>query len=66
MTEAERQKLGAKLRPDYEQGKSIRTLAAEADRSYGFIHRALSDAGVNFRSRGGANRDPQAKVRKRR
>ncbi|MFF8990222.1 helix-turn-helix domain-containing protein [Streptomyces sp. NPDC014983] len=38
----------------YIEGASIRTLAEETGKSYGFIHKALSNAGVTLRSRGGA------------
>lgn len=38
----------------YEAGESIRSLAAECGRSYGFVQGLLKDAGVTFRQRGGA------------
>jgi len=41
------------LKRQYEQGRSIRELAGEYDRSYGFIHRMLVDAEVGLRGRGG-------------
>lgn len=50
-----RQKLQAEMVDKYGQGVAIRTLAAEYGRSYGFIHRLLLDAGVEFRARGGNN-----------
>ncbi len=53
---AERDKLVAKLVKRYQKGASIRVLAEEVGRSYGFIHRLLSEAAVEFRSRGGAQR----------
>lgn len=37
----------------YEAGESIRSLAAECGRSYGFVQGLLKDAGVTFRQRGG-------------
>lgn len=37
----------------YIAGRSIRTLAAELGRSYGFVHRLLADSGVALRPRGG-------------
>lgn len=40
----------------YRNGASIRDLAAEYGRSYGYVHRTLDTGGVNFRPRGGANR----------
>lgn len=35
-------------------GKSIREIADESGRSYGFVHRVLNEAGVELRGRGGA------------
>ncbi|MGH3956000.1 helix-turn-helix domain-containing protein [Mycobacteroides salmoniphilum] len=46
----------AELKAAYEQGASIRTLAADAGRSYGYVHRALVESGVTLRGRGGPNR----------
>lgn len=40
----------------YNNGASIRKLAADAGISYGAMHRRLSDADVTFRSRGGYHR----------
>jgi Helix-turn-helix domain len=37
----------------YKQGASIRQLVNLTDRSYGFIHRLLSESDVAMRSRGG-------------
>lgn len=56
ITGAEREKLAKKLKKSYESGSSIRELAAETQRSYGFVHRILKDAGVQLRGRGGATR----------
>jgi hypothetical protein len=41
-------------------GATIRALAEETGRSYGGVHRLLVDAGVVFRSRGGAVRQGPA------
>lgn len=40
----------------YRAGASIRELAASQGRSYGFVHRLLTEAGVELRGRGGATR----------
>ena len=56
ITGPDRDKLGESLKKRYESGASIRELAAETQRSYGFVHRILSDAGVKLRGRGGATR----------
>jgi hypothetical protein len=51
-----RDKLAADLRKKYEKGASIKALAESTGRSYGFVHRVLSEAGVQLRGRGGATR----------
>lgn len=56
ITGGDRDKLAKDLKKKYESGRSIRELAAETNRSYGFVHRILSDAGVKLRGRGGATR----------
>jgi hypothetical protein len=53
---AQRDKLAADLRRKYEGGQSIRALADSTGRSYGFVHRILSETGVELRGRGGATR----------
>jgi hypothetical protein len=56
VTGAERAKLATDLRKKYDAGQSIRTLAAASGRSYGFVHRMLSESGATLRGRGGATR----------
>ena len=56
VTGADRAALSKELVAKYKGGASIRELAAETSRSYGFIHRILKDAGVELRGRGGATR----------
>lgn len=56
VTGDERQKLAAELTRRYASGESIRSLAASTGRSYGFVHRMLSESGVTLRRRGGATR----------
>lgn len=51
-----RVKMAADLKKKYEKGASIRALAEVTDRSYGFVHRILSESGVVLRGRGGATR----------
>ena len=53
---SDRDKLATDLRKKYEGGASIRDLATETGRSYGFVHRVLSETGVQLRGRGGATR----------
>jgi hypothetical protein len=60
ITGATRAKLSADLRKKYDSGQSIRALAEESGRSYGFIHRILSESGVPLRGRGGPTRRKKA------
>ena len=43
----------------YRGGESIRSIATESGRSYGFVQGLLKDSGVEFRSRGGARNRAQ-------
>jgi helix-turn-helix protein len=56
VTGVERDKLSTGLKKKYDSGASIRELAASTGRSYGFVHRVLSEAGADLRGRGGATR----------
>jgi Helix-turn-helix domain len=56
VTGADRTKLAADLKKRYDAGESIRALAASTGRSYGFVHRILTENGVSLRGRGGATR----------
>lgn len=56
VTGAERDKLGTDFRKKYDAGSSIRSLASSSGRSYGFVHRLLSESGTTLRGRGGATR----------
>lgn len=56
VTGSSRDKLAADLKKRYANGESIRALAESTGRSYGFIHRILSESGVTLRGRGGATR----------
>ena len=56
VTGAARDKLAADLKKKYDQGQSIRALAESTGRSYGFVHRILTENGVSLRGRGGATR----------
>ncbi|MEU6261862.1 helix-turn-helix domain-containing protein [Saccharopolyspora shandongensis] len=57
ITGEQRDELGAELQKRYEKGASIRALAEETGRSYGFIHRILFQRGVQLRGRGGSTRN---------
>jgi hypothetical protein len=54
VTGEDRSRLATDLRNRYDAGESIRSLATSTGRSYGFIHRILTEAGVALRGRGGA------------
>ena len=57
-----REQMSRDLVARYRAGESIRELAASTGRSYGFVHRILSDAGVELRGRGGATRTRGARL----
>jgi predicted transcriptional regulator len=61
ITGAERSKLATDLRKQYDKGRSIRELAESNGRSYGFVHRVLSESGVTLRGRGGSTKSKGAK-----
>ncbi|MFD6856799.1 helix-turn-helix domain-containing protein [Rhodococcus sp. NPDC060086] len=56
VTGESRDRLQAELKRRYEAGASIRTLAQETGRSYGFVHNVLVESQVRLRGRGGPNR----------
>lgn len=53
ITGTDRRNLAGQLRRKYERGSSIRELAGEHGRSYGFVHTMLNEAGTTLRPRGG-------------
>lgn len=55
-----REQVQASFVERYLAGESIRSLAADSGRSYGFVQGLLKDAGVEFRSRGGSRKPKQA------
>ena len=61
VTGADRSELAADLARRYGAGESIRSLATSTGRSYGFIHRILTETGVALRGRGGAPRQAAPK-----
>jgi Helix-turn-helix domain len=56
ITGTQRSVFAAQSEKRYDSGESIRTIAQDAGRSYGFVHRVLKEAGVVLRGRGGATR----------
>lgn len=57
-----REALGQELAARYRAGDSIREISISTGRSYGFVHRLLSESGVQLRGRGGATRDRAARL----
>ena len=49
-----RAELATSLKDQYERGVSIRALADETGRSFGFVHTLLRESGVAMRRRGGS------------
>ncbi len=43
----------------YAGGESIRSIASDTGRSYGFVHGVLKESGASLRGRGGATRGPR-------
>ncbi len=62
ITGAAREEFAARFQAAYEGGASIRALARAHGRSYGTMHRILTQAGVVLRGRGGATRSQSATV----
>ena len=60
VTGSERARMATDLKSRYDAGESIRALALATGRSYGFIHRMLTEQGVALRGRGGSTRPRQA------
>src|SRR5580658_6218123 len=56
VTGVDRSKLATLLGKRYDSGESIRSLAASTGRSYGFVHRILTETGIRLRGRGGGTR----------
>jgi len=56
VTGDDRSKLATNMAQRYDAGESIRSLATSSGRSYGFVHRLLTETGVRLRGRGGATR----------
>ena len=63
VTGVDRSKLATILGKRYDDGESIRSLAASTGRSYGFVHRILTETGVTLRGRRGATRRGKARVK---
>lgn len=60
-----RQDLATQLVERYGRGESIRSLADDIGRSYGFVHGVLVESGTQLRTRGGATRGAAAEARRK-
>ncbi len=52
----QRAALGSELSERYARGESIRSIAQDIGRSYGFVHGVLAQSETPLRGRGGATR----------
>lgn len=59
-----RAELAEQIRVRYEAGESIRSIAGDLGRSYGFVQGLLKEVGVSLRGRGGATRGRAAAERR--
>jgi hypothetical protein len=56
LTGDDRARMAERVTAQYNQGRSIREIAQDTGRSYGFVHRVLSESEVALRGRGGPTR----------
>ncbi len=59
-----RQELAAGLVERYRNGETVREIAEDIGRSYGFVHGVLVESGVTMRGRGGATRGAAGAARR--
>ena len=59
---SQRTTLATQYAKRYAGGESIRKIADDAGRSYGFVHNVLKESGVSLRGRGGATRGTAKKT----
>lgn len=59
-----RQELAASLVERYRGGQTVREIAEDIGRSYGFVHGVLVESGVTMRGRGGATRGAAGAARR--
>ncbi|SEQ54513.1 helix-turn-helix domain-containing protein [Microlunatus flavus] len=62
ITGDQRSSLAASFGERYAGGESIRSIAQDTGRSYGFVHGVLKESGASLRGRGGATRGPRRDV----
>lgn len=56
LTGDDRVRMTERVVQEYQAGRSIRQIAEDTGRSYGFVHRVLSDSDLTLRGRGGPTR----------
>jgi hypothetical protein len=56
LTGDDRTRMAERVTAQYNEGRSIREIAQDTGRSYGFVHRVLSESEVALRGRGGPTR----------
>jgi len=59
ITGDQRSSLATTFGERYAGGESIRSIAQDTGRSYGFVHGVLKESGASLRGRGGATRGPR-------
>ncbi|MGI3783991.1 MAG: helix-turn-helix domain-containing protein [Janthinobacterium lividum] len=59
ITGDQRSSLATTFGERYAGGESIRSIAVDTGRSYGFVHGVLKESGASLRGRGGATRGPR-------
>ena len=64
ITGDQRSSLATSFGQRYASGESIRSIAEDTGRSYGFVHGVLKESGTSLRGRGGATRGPRRVVEK--
>lgn len=64
ITGDQRSSLASSFGERYASGESIRSIAQDTGRSYGFVHGVLKESGTSLRGRGGATRGPRRVVEK--
>ena len=60
ITGPQRETLATQFAKRYAAGESIRTIAEDSGRSFGFVHGVLKEVGTELRGRGGATRTAKA------
>ncbi|MGJ6981127.1 helix-turn-helix domain-containing protein [Aestuariimicrobium soli] len=59
-----RQQVAGLVVERYRAGESVRSIAADLGRSYGFVHQIVREAGEPLRARGGDTRSAEARARR--